>query len=183
MECRAFVENIFRSFGGDYLITLRLDGIGLTELEGLNNSTPYRLKLLKWTEKRSLDANAYFHVLCDKLRQAAGVSMANMKNDLITTYGQIEYISEGVPLIYKTNAPPEFMQEREEVHMKYIKASEDGGYYYRVYRGSHTYNSAEMNRLIEGTIAECKVYQIEVLPPAELQRMKEAWNENSTPRQ
>ena len=133
------------------------------------------LKITKYSEKRSLDANAYFHVLCDKLRQAIGVSMAHCKNDLITTYGQIEYLSEGVPIVYKTNAPPEYMCEREEVHMKYIKAVDDT-YFYKVYRGSHTYDTKEMAQLIDGTVLECKAHGIETMTPEELLRLKESWN-------
>jgi len=101
--------------------------------------------------------------------------MAAMKNDLITQYGQILYIDEGHALIYKTNAPPEYMREREEVHMELIKIGEDGAYWYRAYRGSHTYNTEEMAKLIEGTVLECKNYGIETATPEELKQMQERW--------
>lgn len=176
MESKGYILGISRELSTNrYTLTIALEGANRSEIETLDNSRPYRLKLSKWSDKRSLDANSYFHVLCDKLRQAAGVSMARMKNELITSYGQIEYIEDGEPLIYKTNAPPEFMQEREEVHMKFVKMSEDGAYFYRVYRGSHTYNSREMAALIEGTVMECKQYDIEVLTPNELKRLEEEW--------
>lgn len=133
------------------------------------------IKLVVHRQKRSLDSNSYFHVLCDKLRQINNVSMAHQKNDLITTYGQIWYMEDGYPLTYKTNAPVEFMMEREEVHTKFIKMSEDGAYMYRVYRGSHTYNTEEMARLIEGTVMECKDAGIETASPAEIAQMQERW--------
>lgn len=124
---------------------------------------------------RSLNSNSYFHVLCDKLRQELGISMAACKNNLITSYGQIEYLDEGCPLIYKTNAPPEYIQEREEVHMKYLKTGEDGAHWYKVYRGSHTYDTKEMAVLLEGTIMECKDQGIETATPEELARMAKEW--------
>lgn len=134
-----------------------------------------KIKVGKQTNPRSLDANAYFHVLCDKLRQKMGISMAHMKNILITSYGQIEYIDDQA-LIYKTNAPVEYMQELEEAHMKFMKKGDDGAYWYKVYRGSHTYNSEEMHQLLEGTIQEClNVGGIEVRTPEEIRRTEELW--------
>lgn len=137
-----------------------------------------QIKIGKHRERRSLDSNAYFHVLCDKLRQAIGISMNACKNELITSYGQMEYIEEGHPLIYKTNAPPEYIKEQATPHMELIKIGEDGAYWYRIYRGSHTYNTAEMAKLIEGTIQECKEWDIETATPDELAKMQAAWERN-----
>ncbi len=133
------------------------------------------IKLTLFRKKRSLDSNAYFHVLCDKLRQTLGISMAAMKNDLITTYGQIWYMDDGQAFIYKTNATPEFIREREEIHLELIKIGEDGAYWYRAYRGSHTYNTEEMARLIQGTVMECKDHGIETATPEEIERMQRLW--------
>lgn len=144
---------------------------GIEDLDGKD----LKIKVDKATKPRSLDANAYFHVLCDKLRQKLGLSMAHMKNILITSYGQIEYISEGQALIYKTNAPMEYIQELEEAHMKFLKMSDDGAYIYKVYRGSHTYDTSEMHKLLEGTIYEAKEQGIETMTPREIQRMEQLW--------
>lgn len=133
-------------------------------------------------ERRSLDSNAYFHVLCDKLRQAVGVSMARMKNTLVADYGQIEYIDDE-PMIYKTNAPEEYMIEREEPHTKCIKVSEENGravYFYRVYRPTRTYNVAEMAALISGTVQECHQVGIETATERELAIMAERWGKKCT---
>ena len=134
-------------------------------------------ELTEKKRKRSLDSNAYFHVLCDKLRQKLSVSMAFCKNHLISDYGQIQYINDQ-PMIYKTNAPEDYMMELETIHTKLVKVTEENGkevFFYRVYRGSHTYNSAEMSRLISGTVEECKLQGIETLTPLELERMNQLW--------
>ena len=146
---------------------------GIEEL----NEKDLKLKVSKGTKPRSLDANAYFHVLCDKLRQKLGISMAHCKNILITSYGQIEYLSEGQPLIYKTNAPLEYIQELEAAHMKFIKMSDDLAYMYKVYRGSHTYDSVEMHQLLEGTIRECELQGIETMTPDEVARLEAMWGQ------
>lgn len=132
------------------------------------------IKIGLFKKGRSLDSNAYFHVLCDKLRQKNKVSMAHQKNDLITSYGQIEYLNDGSQVIFKTNVPNDVMIEQEHMHMKFIKF-DNGGYWYRQYRGSHTYDTSEMAKLIEGTIAECKEAGIETATPDELERMAQLW--------
>ena len=132
----------------------------------------------KEKKHRSLDSNAYFHVLCDKLRQKLGISMAACKNHLIADYGQILYIEENQPMIYKTNAPDDYMRELETIHSKCIKVAEENGknvYFYRIYRGSHTYNTEEMAQLIRGTVEECKAQGIETATPAEIEQMQKLW--------
>ena len=129
-------------------------------------------------KKRTLDSNAYFHVCCDKLRQKLGISMARCKNHLIADYGQIMYIEEGVPLIYKTNAPEDYMIELDTIHTKCIKVFKENGkdvFFYRVYRGSHDYNTMEMSQLIKGTIEECKAQEISVATPDEIAHMQSLW--------
>lgn len=124
--------------------------------------------------KRSLSANAYFHVLVDKLRTALRISFAECKNDLITSYGQVEYI-EDEQVIIKTNIPAEKMRQSEVLHCLLVKVAQESGkdvYFYRVYRGSHTYDSREMAQLIDGTVAEAKAQGIETLTPAELARLE-----------
>lgn len=132
------------------------------------------VEIKKHRDKRSLSANAYFHVLVDKLRQALKISFAECKNNLITSYGQIDYIGDE-QVIVKTNIPPEVMRTNETLHCLCVKASKEGDtevFFYRVYRGSHTYDSQEMAQLIDGTIEECKLQDIETLSPYELARLE-----------
>jgi hypothetical protein len=146
--------------------------------DDIDRSLVWDLEIHKEKRKRSLDSNAYFHVLCDKLRQKIGISMARCKNQLIADYGQIMYLEEGVPLIYKTNAPEEFMIELETIHTKCIKVTEEHGkpvYFYRVYRGSHEYNTAEMAQLIKGTVSSCQEQGISTATPDEIAHMQALW--------
>lgn len=130
---------------------------------------------------RSLNANSYFHVLVQKLAQAQNppISLAACKNMMIAAYGQPEYI-DGQQAVIKSNVPAEKMQEVEYLHTALVKVSEENGkevYFYRIYRGSHTYNSAEMQKLIAGTVQECEQVGIETATPAEVQKMIEVWGQ------
>lgn len=171
----------FKEYSKDYL-----NGTGTVAFtiqtvnpEHLQNIVGKELRIVakEYREKRSLSANAYFHVLCDKLRQKLGITMARCKNHLIASYGQFEMIGDE-PMIYKTNAPEDYMMELETLHTKCVRISEEKGkqvYFYRVYRGSHTYDSKEMNLLIKGTVQECEIQGIETMTPAEIDRMVQLW--------
>lgn len=129
-------------------------------------------------ERRSLDSNAFFHTLADKLRfkiDPMPWSMAHIKNHLITSYGQVERDEDGNIVYIKANIPAEKMQEVEYLHCLPVKYESDTVVIYRVYRGSHTYNSKEMSQLIAGTVDECQRVGIETATPAELARMAELW--------
>lgn len=140
----------------------------VTVPEGLEGKD---VEITEHKDKRSLDSNAYFHVLCDKLRQALGISKAECKNQLITSYGQIEYI-DGMPAVIQSNIPPERMARQEQLH---LQPTSGDAYTYIVYRGSHTYDSREMALLIDGAISECRELGIETATPDELERMAERW--------
>jgi len=146
----------------------------LAEQNALKPSAKWEIKEAR--EKRSLDSNAYFHVLADKLRQKMSPpwSMAHIKNHLITSYGQPEY-EDGHMVYIKANIPEERMQEYETLHCLPVKYEEDATFY-RIYRGSHTYDSKEMAQLIAGTVDECQAVGIQTATPEELARMAAAWS-------
>lgn len=148
------------------------------EYDHLKDLPKLRIKAVKWTEKRSLDANAYFHVLVGKIADAMTISKAKAKNLMICQYGQPERLDDQSELVYKTNAPIEYMEEQEAVHARWIGMKEENGKevnFYKIYRGSHTYDTKEMSYLIDGTVAEAKEHGIETMTPDELERMKQSW--------
>ena len=75
----------------------------------------------------------------------------------------------------KTNLEPDVVNEWEYIHMSLVRVDPDA-YWYRVYRGSHTYDSKEMSQLIEGTVSDCKMWGIETATPDEIRRMEELWS-------
>lgn len=181
------IRDMYVSLDGQTTIAFTIDETP-GDLEKLKDKK-LSIKVSEYKKKRSLDANAYFHAMADKLRMKVDVipwSMARMKNHLISDYGQVMYLDDGLPLIYKTNAPPEYVRELEEPHLNLVKTDIERGrevYFYRMYRGSHTYNTAEMSRLIDGTIEECKAQGIETMTPIQIARMMEAWERKNEKRE
>lgn len=154
--------------------TFQIDTEPVEELNALGQLEKIDIKADKHRKKRSLDANAYFHVLVGKIAEKMIVSKARMKNILICMYGQPEVLPDGSNLIYKTNAPVEYMMELESIHSIPVKYVDDATFY-KIYRGSHTYDSYEMSKLIEGTVAEAIEKGIDVKTPDEIRRMVSAW--------
>lgn len=175
MNLTGRITSILRDFSGRVVISLTVnENVG--DIANLQDKT-LDIKLTTHREKRSLDANAYFHVLVDKIRGVTGYSFSRVKNELITSYGQIEYMM-GQQVVIKTNIPPDKMCEQETLHCKPVKVEIQDGKevtFYRVYRGSHTYNTEEMSRLIDGTVQEAKDLGIETMSTAQIERMMQLY--------
>ena len=174
MECKAHIKDVSRDFNNNFNLLLTLEG---ADLNGINKALQHkdlRLKLVKWTEKRSLNANAYFHVLVGKIADELKAPKPYVKNILIGRYGQQELIN-GEPVFFKTNLPDDVMLNREDIHCMPCQREEKATYY-KVYRGSHTYDKDEMKALIDGTVQEAKDLGIETATPDELKEMLGAWN-------
>lgn len=141
----------------------------------LSESEPdKKWKLEEYREKRSLNANAYFHVLVEKIAEKMRLSHTEIHNRMIADYGYAD--QEVGAIILKDEIPWEKLQ----IHLRPTTATRimDNGKLYRVYhvmRGSHTYNTLEMSRLISGTVEEAKALDIETMPPNQLERMISAW--------
>lgn len=163
-------------FGDDITITFTVNersGI-YEEFQKIKDCEKLRITAVPYREKRSLDANAYFHVLVGKIAEKLTISKAKAKNILICKYGQPQLLPDGNVMIYKSNAPVEFMLEQESIHSIPVKYLDDATFY-KIYRGSHTYDTKEMSLLIDGTVADAKELEIETITPEELRKMKERW--------
>ena len=163
---------------GKLNITFQIDTAPVDELNFLAQLESLDIKAVKHRKKRSLNSNDYFHVLVGKIAEKLTISKAKAKNILICKYGQAELLPDGSPLIYKTNAPVEYMEELESIHSIPVKYGEENGkqvVFYKLYRGSHTYDTKEMSLLIDGTVADAKDLGIETLTPDEIRRMVAAW--------
>lgn len=127
-------------------------------------------------EKRSLNANSYFHVLSGKIAEKLGTSLNHEKNRLIREYGQYEVIDGMIPTVTVKAVYEDKMLDMDGVHLKVVERPCET-VKMAFLRGSHTYNTAEMSRLIDATVEEAKELGIETLTPDQLARMKASWTE------
>ena len=177
METTGRVENITKDWKSDKLIISFLVDSIPTDLEDLQNKNldvvakPHR-------DKRSLNANAYFHVLSGKIAEKLGTSLTHEKNRMIREYGQYEVIDGMIPTLTAKEKYEDKMLDIEGVHLKVVERP-GGTVKMAVMRGSHTYNTAEMSRLIDATVEEAKELGVETLTPDQLERMKASWIKRS----
>lgn len=172
---RGKIESISRDIlSNGYRVVLNVREVPEQALREFSALDDLDIDIKKHRERRSLNANSYFHVLVTAISKKTGESIARVKNEMIFRYGQPETIDDE-PMVYKTNMPPEYAIELETIHLKPIKAESDKVTFYRVYRGSSDLNTKEMAQLIDGTISEAKEWGIETLTPAERERMMQEW--------
>ena len=156
-----------------YLITFEVDDV--PQLFDRTKDKELNIEIKEHREKRSLNANAYFHVLVAKIAEIQGVSHSEIHNHLISEYG---FMDEDIKnIILDDNIP---WQKLDNIHLRPTAITKvlDNGRLYRVYyvmRGSHTYDTKEMSRLIDGTVSEAKELGIETMTPNEIERMKQQW--------
>ena len=175
METTGKLTGASRTFDGQGIIlTFEVDASAAGQIENMKKDDLLRIKAVKYRQKRSRDANAYFHVLVGEIADALTISKAKAKNMLICKYGQPQLLPDGNIMVYKTNAPEKFMWEQESIHAIPVKYEEKATFY-KIYRGSHTYDTKEMSVLIDGTVADAKELGIETATPTEIAEMKERW--------
>lgn len=175
MQTTGSLNGVVRDLAsGKLIVSFIIDAPSVDLPDGLLDITA-----VKHRKKRSLNANSFFHLMVQKIAAAVGTSNTAVKNRLIREYGAYEYIDEHIPTFRLKAEYEDAMLSREDIHVKPIgREWADGCEWVRFafMRGSHTYDTAEMARLIDGTVYEAKELGIETLTPDELERMKAAWS-------
>lgn len=151
-------------------------------LDEINTSNkPWILTISKKKEKRSLNANSYLWVLCDKIaRVLAKDDSAITKEDIyrsaIKDVGAFEIylipteaVEREIERWNDTNGVGTFAELKCQ-SMMYPGFSE-----VIFYHGSSTYDREEMSRLIDFVISEAKELGIETRTPDEVEKMKALW--------
>lgn len=129
-----------------------------------------------WREKRSLNANAYFHVLVDKIAKAMKLGGDEVKKQMVLDYGTIA--TEGGERIIVA-LPKSANVDEYYPYAKWIGdfTAKNGQRYsqYLFYKQTHTLDKDEMKQLIDGVIYEAKELGIETRTPDELASLIENW--------
>lgn len=145
--------------------------------EQLKGYEKLSLEIKPYRAKRSLDANGYYWVLLAKFAKVMELSNPEAHNMMLCRYGQVE-LFDGKALyvpIPDTETAENKVRNSTEYHFQptsQVREGNDGVMYrtYKYLRGSHTYNTEEMSRLIEGLVSCCKEVGI---PDAEIATLDE----------
>ena len=135
----------------------------------------YNLEVKEYRKKRSLDANAYAWVLIHKLAVAMRMTPEEVYLQQVLNVGN--------------NFTPMCVREQDVDRFKKSWQSNGLGWPVRdlgysqvpgcrnlmAYHGSSTYDTAQMSRLIDNLVQDCKALDIETLSPERLALLKEEW--------
>ena len=157
-------------------LTLELDEDARGLYDQLHEEQQLSIEIKKYRKKRSLNANAYFHVLVNKIARAVGSSDSETKKNLVLNYGVIAKGKDGTNVGFKL--PESVDVESIYPYVKLFDTRQEGKLKfncYLVYKPTHKMDSAEMAKLIDGAIAEARELGIETDTPEQLARFKETW--------
>ena len=177
MKIKAQSIRVMISLGGqvEYIITSKdLPKAEIDELTQLTaNGKELSVEIKPYRARRSLDANAYCWVLCQKLSEKLNCTKEDIYKEAIRKAGQFDYVA------VTETATEQFIKAWQSKGLGwYAEALEskiDGCKKVMVYYGSSVYDSKEMAHLIDYIVSECKEQGIETLPPWEVERLKKEW--------
>lgn len=165
--------NVLQGLDGRLQLVFDLDGrlqkkaltVAQTAIERLKQGKEVGVTVEQIKRRRSLDANAYFHVLCSKIAEKTGLSMDEVKSNMVVNYG--------APL-YAVTIPSDADISTMWAYSRFI-GEDNGKAEYWLYKQTHTLNSSEMAKLIKGTIQEAQQLDIATITPRELAELEQKW--------
>lgn len=157
-------------------------GQAYEELKGYDKLS---LEIKPYKRRRSLDANAYYWVLLTKLSKILGTSNAELHNTILSKYGFLEIVDGRTikVVLPDTDEANKKVMESKIYHLRPtsdVRMGKDGMVYrtYTMLRGSSTYDTAEMSRLIDGLVCDCRdagIEDSEIASPVERRILKEKY--------
>jgi hypothetical protein len=136
----------------------------------------YDVEIKEHREKRSKDANAYFHLLVGKIAEVIKIGNDERKLKLNLEFGSPLKIDEDTLFAFKV---PKGADVKGVVkYPKWVKDTTENGKMfdvYMVYKETHTLDTKEMARLIDGVVSIAQDLGIETRTPDEIAEMKSLW--------
>lgn len=130
--------------------------------------------LLREYRPRSLDANAYFWVLCDRLAEKTRIPKEEIYRNLIREIG-----GNSETACVREKAAEKLRKGWEHNGLGWLtdttESKLDGCVNVILYYGSSSYDTAQMSRLIDLIVQECREQEIETKTPEELALLLEGW--------
>ena len=159
-----------RAYNGAWELTAKVNADSVKEAMNLcdkQKDRDYEAVIKEYREKRSLTANAYFHVLCTKIATAWRTDIDSTKQMLVKRYGTAAIVN-GQPITI--TIPKGVLAETYYPYCEWLNGDANGDTYLLM-KQTHVMNTQEFARLIDGAVDEAKELGIETLPPEELERL------------
>lgn len=140
-------------------------------VSSLEDGKTYTVEIKEKKEKRSREANSYAWVLLDKLAEKLHISKEDIYRDLIKNIGGNSEI-----VCVQNKAVERLCEGWQRNGIGWVtdtlESKIDGCMNVVLYYGSSTYDAAQMHRLIELIVQECKHQDIETLTEEQIARLR-----------
>lgn len=152
-------------------ISFTTDKSILKQFNDVKDDKELTVQVKEYRQKRSLSQNAYMWVLLDEIAKAVNRSKEDIYKELVKDYGVFEVL----PL--KDEAVKRFNHNWSKNGLGWftetIGQSKLKGYTNLIaYYGSSTYDTQEMNRLLDAVVNECQELGIQTMTMAEILLLK-----------
>ena len=141
------------------------------EMKGLEKLS---IDIKPFRQRRSLDANAYCWVLIDKIAESFGESKESVYRQYITNIGGNSEV-----VCVKNNAVERLCRGWQRNGLGWqtetFESKIEGCTNVTLYYGSSVYDSAQMSRLLDLIVQDCKQLGIPTETPNEIARLKSMW--------
>lgn len=145
-------------------------------VDDLKDKEKLSIEVKPFRAKRSLDANAYFFVLADKLAEKLHITKEEVYRTAIKDIGGVSEVvcvkKEAVERLCEGWAQNGIGWQTDTFPSKI-----EGCTNVILYYGSSTYDTAQMSRLIEHTVQLCQEQGIDTRTPDEIAKLISLWEE------
>lgn len=167
MEVKATLSDVSFDTYGRQRVTFTLDH--RTPIEALVDKV-LRLTVVRWREKRSLNANALLWQCLDKIADALHTDKWEVYLLMLKRYGKFTYVIVPDGAVERMKTMWRELEVVGEVDVNGRKATQILCYY-----GSHTYDTKEFSRLLDGVISEMKEMGIPTPEEEDMDRALRNW--------
>jgi hypothetical protein len=151
-------------------LTLNEESAAKAMVNELRTEGKLSIKIDKYREKRSINANAYAWKLMTEIGNVVRQSKEAVYFTMLQRYGQSDMVS-----IRDHINPADYFKYYEEVGEGTVRGKLFK--HYRIYKGSSEFNTREMSIFLDGIIAEAKDLGIQTETPEQIAKMKSLWGE------
>lgn len=145
-------------------------------VETLQADKRYTITVKEKKERRSLDSNAYFWTLADKLAEKLNIEKTEIYKQYIKEIGGVSdtvcVLEKAADKLCENWESKGIGFQTERMASKMPKCVNVVLYY-----GSSTYDKAQMSRLIQMVVQDCKENDIQTYDEKELESMLAAWGD------
>lgn len=171
---RARLKDLSFSREGETIITLSTKEDFRATFDDLNGKD-LDVSFKEHREKRSLNANSYCWILLDKLAAKTGYPKLHIYRDAVRNVGgNTEHVC------VQDEAVQKLREGWEHNGLGWITdtmpSKIQGCTVVILYYGSSTFDTAQMSRMIDNLVQDCRSLGIETMPPDRLNALLEEWH-------